>query len=301
MIKTGEWYTDKAQNLRHQCGTFEGFLKSADEMANDFETDHPNSLLEDPVFVLEDEEGEHSKVRQEEEQHAMRDQHAVADEDVQDPFLSPRPKGKTWGGIKIKTFYVPPPPEEGADLPGIDAVVADEAAGAAPVEGGLGTNSSHQGDESGEEQLKDIAGGFADPYSPQSNGEDLTGERLEQFRQGVILRPLDVPHERPDGGYSGGQSEGEGGQGTTIPGNAVLPNDNSGSGDVGQSRGGGDSPPLSPLGRKVFEGMGSRSPSASSTFTDKDGNEGGEEGGVDRSFEEAAVQLEERVRQLGLA
>lgn len=258
-------------------------------MANDFEMDHPNSLLEDPVFVLEDEEGGNNEVRKEEEQLAMRDQHAVDDEDVQDPFLSPRPKGKTWGGIKIKTFYVPPPPEEGADLPGIDANVEENAAGVGPVEGGLGTDNSQQGDAAGQEQLRDGTGGFADPYLPQSNGEDLTGERLEQFRQGVILKPLDAH----------GQSESEGENGTTIPGNVVSPNDNSGSGDVGQSRGGEGGEDSPTFGRKVFEGMGSRSPSGS--IRDKDGNEVGDGGGVDGSFEEAAVQLEERVRQLGLA
>ncbi|GJJ70232.1 hypothetical protein EMPS_02581 [Entomortierella parvispora] len=289
MIKTGEWYTDKAQNLRHQCGAFEGFLRSADQMANDFERDHPNSLLEDPVFVLEDKEGEHSEIRPKEEQHAMRDQHAVDDQDVQDPVLSQRPKGKTWGGIKIRTFYVPPPPEEGAELPGMEAVAANETAVDAPIEGGLDTNSAPQGGEVGQEQPKDATDGFMNPYHPQSNGGDLTGERLEQFRQGVILQPI------------GSQSEGEGrhGEGTTIPGNVVLPNDDSGSGDKGQSSGGEDSPSLPSFGRKVFEGVGSRSPS--STSADKDGNGDGGEGEVDRSFEEAAVRLEERVLQLGIA
>ncbi|OAQ25970.1 glycosyltransferase family 49 protein [Linnemannia elongata AG-77] len=41
MIVTGEWYTSKADNLRHQCSGFEGFLQSADQLAQEFEDRHP--------------------------------------------------------------------------------------------------------------------------------------------------------------------------------------------------------------------------------------------------------------------
>ncbi|KAF9166094.1 hypothetical protein DFQ26_008683 [Actinomortierella ambigua] len=54
MILTGEWYTPKANNLREQCEVFDGFLKTADALAREYEAKHPNSLLRHRVFVPDD-------------------------------------------------------------------------------------------------------------------------------------------------------------------------------------------------------------------------------------------------------
>ncbi|KAF9191142.1 hypothetical protein BGZ51_007723 [Haplosporangium sp. Z 767] len=212
MIMSGEWYTSKADNLRHQCSVFEGFLKSADQMAMDFEERHPNSLLEDPVFVAdEDADARRQRLlkalqssihddaasdRGEDDAHnehsrgkVALSQQIVDDENHQDPFMS-RPKGKVWGGIQPKTYYVPPPPEEGADIPieGINMDVAVEGT----VVGALDGGESH--------------GRSTDKISGDGGrGNDLSGENLERFRQGIILPGHDVQRPQPvvDGGSNG--------------------------------------------------------------------------------------------------
>ncbi|KAG0308284.1 hypothetical protein BGZ98_008455 [Dissophora globulifera] len=152
MIETGEWYTTKADNLRHQCSAFDNFLKSADELAQEYESQHPGSLLEEAVFVA-DLSGRKTEERSrlahslnkpnqsqdQDENERLNDDRSgdrydsrghgkaalgeqiVDDEEHQDPFMS-RPKGKVWGGIQPKTYYVPPPPmdEDGIPIDGID-------------------------------------------------------------------------------------------------------------------------------------------------------------------------------------
>ncbi|KAI8595709.1 hypothetical protein EDD21DRAFT_358793 [Dissophora ornata] len=191
MIATGEWYTAKADNLRHQCGEFENFLKSADQLAQDYEERHPNSLLEEPVFVTDEDEQKRKESsrealvlagqgkdggagndgdRYESQGHnkAGLGGQIVDDEEHRDPFMS-RPKGKVWGGIQPRTYYVPPPSVlEEEDIPiggiDIDAAVDGTAEGDAVVDGYK---------EKGEyDKVED---------------NDLTDARLEQFRQGIIL------------------------------------------------------------------------------------------------------------------
>ncbi|KAF9169460.1 hypothetical protein BGX21_011348 [Mortierella sp. AD011] len=173
MIVTGEWYTSKADNLRHQCGPFENFLKSADEMAQEFEDQHPNSLLEDPVFVAD---VDPTLKRKHQLKHSVEDRYEgrggkaalgdqiVDDEEHQDPFMS-RPKGKIWGGIQPRKYYTPPPPVPGVDIP-IDGIDVDDA-----ITGDLDKDASHN---PGEEK--------------ENKENNLMGEELEQFRQGVIMQ-----------------------------------------------------------------------------------------------------------------
>ncbi|KAF9206789.1 hypothetical protein BGZ49_001840 [Haplosporangium sp. Z 27] len=176
MIITGEWYTSKADNLRHQCGSFENFLKSADDQAQEFEDRYPNSLLEDPVFVADvdsarkkSQTGDGTKDRKGGDRYeggdgkeALGDQ-IVDDDEHQDPFMS-RPKGKVWGGVQPRKYYVPPPPQEGLDIP-VNGIDINDA-----IAGELGPDTTRNSEEANE-----------------IHGNDLTGEKLEQFRQGIIL------------------------------------------------------------------------------------------------------------------
>ncbi|KAF9084893.1 hypothetical protein BGX27_003673, partial [Mortierella sp. AM989] len=182
MIATGEWYTSKADNLRHQCGAFENFLGSADDLAQEFEDRHPNSLLEEPIFVADTDSNQKNlhQLRQgitkgtDEQNDSDRyeghgygkvalGEQIVDDEEHHDPFMS-RPKGKMWGGIQPRKYYVPPPPIPGIDIP-FDGIDIDSA-----ITGALDADaSSHSEEERG------------------THENDLTGEKLEQFRQGIIL------------------------------------------------------------------------------------------------------------------
>ncbi|KAF9096272.1 hypothetical protein BGX23_011662 [Mortierella sp. AD031] len=195
MIVTGEWYTSKADNLRHQCSDFEGFLQSADQMAREFEERHPNSLLKDPVFVTEQDEMEASRPRRGARQGSQDDkahsherggrgevalgQQVVDTEQYQDPWMS-RPQGKIWGGVQPRTFYVPPPSED--EIP-IDGIGIDAAIEGTPVE-------DHDSSPFSFEEAEKV-------NDANSHNNDLTGDRLERFREGIILSP---PHDQEQDG-----------------------------------------------------------------------------------------------------
>ncbi|KAG0381097.1 hypothetical protein BGX24_011504 [Mortierella sp. AD032] len=228
MIVTGEWYTSKADNLRHQCSDFEGFLQSADQLAKEFEEKHPESLLKDPVFVTEAEESEASRPRlhvvggnknghgaagrrqpggtsagrqeqievEEEDEEGTKHSHEhgseitfgkqlVDAEQYQDPWMS-RPQGKIWGGVQPRTFYIPPPPEEDFVIP-IDGIGLEAAL--------EGTNKEDH-DES-PFSFEEAEKANSDPNA--NSGGDLTGERLEQFRAGIILPPAHLNHDQAPG------------------------------------------------------------------------------------------------------
>ncbi|KAG0211695.1 hypothetical protein BGX28_007589 [Mortierella sp. GBA30] len=205
MIATGEWYTSKANNLRHQCNAFEGFLKSADQMAQDYELQHPGSLLEEPVFVTErniqkkrirlqatdhhrqgkemttENGGEDSRkggMRHGEGKVAL-GQQIVDDEEHHDPFMS-RPRGRIWGGVQPKTYYVPPPPEDDIPIDGIDVDSAIEIRKQDTMD-----DEKQGGDNQQQHQQQ----------QQQSSGE-LTGETLELYRQGIILPNHEGDHSR---------------------------------------------------------------------------------------------------------
>ncbi|KAG9071470.1 hypothetical protein KI688_005682 [Linnemannia hyalina] len=211
MIITGEWYTSKADNLRHQCSGFEGFLQSADQLAQEFEDRHPESLLKDPVFVTEVEEQEASRPRwhgnggaagnnrkagqqgqEEEEEEPNRHSHErggghgevalgkqlVDGEQIQDPWMS-RPQGKIWGGVQPKSYYIPPPPEEEEPAIPIDGIGLEAALEGTRVE---------EHDKS-PFSFEEAARAMQDAAANGGDGRDLTGERLERFREGIILPP----------------------------------------------------------------------------------------------------------------
>ncbi|KAG0333038.1 hypothetical protein BG004_001000 [Podila humilis] len=187
MIGTGEWYTSKADNLRHQCQVFDGFLKSADQMAHDFEKRYPDSLSKEPVFVAHGqrrprihmsdlstsapqivmvEREPHGTIGNRESLHGTRDK-------VLDPSMS-RPHGQIWGGIQVRTFYVPPPEEE-------DERVFDSL---------VGKGDSGESQDSGGDQQ---ANGHQHEPIQQQQHPDLTGTKLEQFREGIIDSEEDDP------------------------------------------------------------------------------------------------------------
>ncbi|KAF9576072.1 hypothetical protein EC968_000139 [Mortierella alpina] len=265
MIVTGEWYTHKADNLRHQCAAFDGFLKSADQMAQDFEQRHPNSLLEDPIYVAEENvqrkrtrlqmasgrrQGDGSYTEGDDGRYGPRKgalgQQIVDDEQHLDPFMS-RPRGRVWGGVHPKTYYVPPPPEEFLPLGGIDIDAAVE---------------NHAGDN------KAVASDPAGLEHPAVNPDVLTGDKLEQYRQGIIL-----PEHEGDRNRFAFPKDGE----ETTAGNLV-------SGGASSANGGQDHAEiLSPGNRGIVD----EGPLVNRT-----------QGG---SFEEVAERLEEHYRQLGFA
>ncbi|KAI1303524.1 hypothetical protein EDD11_005325 [Mortierella claussenii] len=212
MIVTGEWYTHKADNLRHQCGAFESFLSSADQMAQEYEERHPDSLLKEPVFVADvdwetrrkkdraqlvnlnqggiaqsgtaghdsgdgrkddsdddddDGKGEGGRYSGQAQDRVALEEQVVDDDEHQNPFMS-RPKGTVWGGIQPRTYYSTPSLPE-SDIP-IEGIPVDVA-----VDGG---------------SLSDAT--YKQGAKEQGKKSDLTGERLEQFRQGVILPDKDA-------------------------------------------------------------------------------------------------------------
>ncbi|KAG0302093.1 hypothetical protein BGZ97_002504 [Linnemannia gamsii] len=228
MIVTGEWYTTKADNLRHQCSGFEGFLQSADQLALEFEERHPESLLKDPVFVTDVEEEEASRPRlrgnggtagknrkagggagqQEQEGEEAPSTHShergggrgevalgtqlVDGEQIQDPWMS-RPQGKIWGGVQPKSYYIPPPPEK--DEPAI------------PIDG-IGLEAALEGTRVEEHDkspfsFEEAAKAIQDAAANGENGHDLTGERLERFREGIILPPAHGQVQRHEDGSRG--------------------------------------------------------------------------------------------------
>ncbi|KAG0360464.1 hypothetical protein BC939DRAFT_507677 [Gamsiella multidivaricata] len=290
MIVTGEWYTSKADNLRHQCKEFEDFLKSGDEMAEEYEARHPGSLLQEPVFVADrdprrsrkgvlrvsaglGEDGREGEVEGEGDRYespsegrygwgknvALGEQ-VVDDEEHQNPFMS-QPKGRVWGGIQPRTFYVPPLPEVDPDdempIEGIDIDVA-------------------VGDEEKETER------VVEEKNVGSGSKDLTGERLEQFRQGVILPVRADGHDRDrqlafegEGRKGGGGNSGERSMGEDA--NDQDQRDEYGDGKQHQQWKG--------------ENRGSLDRSVSSP--------GAEE--RMKAFEEAAGKLEEKFRMLGVS
>ncbi|KAF9380878.1 hypothetical protein CPB97_008091 [Podila verticillata] len=169
MIGTGEWYTSKADNLREQCQVFDGFLKSADQMAKEFEERHPDSLMKDPVFVahgqrrprvhLSELESSNPEVVMVDRPSHGTVQHdkRPADLEIHDPSMI-RPNGRIWGGIQVKTFYVPLPEEE-------DERVFDSQVG----------GEDDHGSQDGHHHEQD-----------QPHNADLVGTKLDQFRQGII-------------------------------------------------------------------------------------------------------------------
>ncbi|KAF9905272.1 hypothetical protein EC991_001871 [Linnemannia zychae] len=221
MIVTGEWYTSKADNLRHQCSDFEGFLMSADQLAKEFEEKHPGSLLEDPVFVTDAEEAEASRPRlhsgaanrrqpgssagnpqEQVDEDEQRNRHShergrevalgkqlVDGEQYQDPWMS-RPQGRIWGGVQPKTYYIPPPEEEEPAIP-LDGIGLEAA-----LEG-----TSVEDHDKSPFSFKEAEKANSDPNA--NSGDDLTGERLEQFREGVILSPAHNPNhdQRPSSNH----------------------------------------------------------------------------------------------------
>ncbi|ORZ05706.1 glycosyl-transferase for dystroglycan-domain-containing protein [Lobosporangium transversale] len=204
MIVTGEWYTSKADNLRHQCSEFDNFLASADQLAKEYEERNSNSLMEEPIYVSEADSEQRryrantdwklkSPASQADDNsdsnsgekyrsnivgndgrnnshsgdgHTNVDKHIVND-GYQDRFMY-RPKGRIWGGIQPKTFYIPPPDTE-EDIP-IDGIGIDEALAVDVDE-----TKFNESDEGQEASVRD------------EEGTNLTGERLEQFRQGIIF------------------------------------------------------------------------------------------------------------------
>ncbi|KAF9989077.1 hypothetical protein BGZ75_007649 [Mortierella antarctica] len=275
MIVTGEWYTHKADNLRHQCAAFDGFLKSADQMAQDFEQRHPNSLLEDPIFVADENvqrkrtrlqmagrrQGEHGSYTEGDDQRygprkGALGQQIVDDEQHLDPFMS-RPRGRVWGGVHPKTYYVPPPPEEFLPIEGIDVDAA--------VENHAGDNNAVASDPLGQGQTQQ--------QHPPVNPDELTGDKLEQYRQGIILPEHEGDHNR-----FAFPKEGE----ATTAENPIL------EGASGGVNGGQDYTAIpNPGDRGIMD----------------EGREKGLPVNITRggSFEEVAERLEEHYRQLGLA
>ncbi|KAG0332414.1 hypothetical protein BG000_010029 [Podila horticola] len=170
MIGTGEWYTTKADNLREQCHVFDGFLKSADQMAKEFEERHPNSLIKDPVFVAHGQRRPRvhlSGLGSSTPEIVMVDRppHGTGHHDdrpvgleVHDPSMS-KPNGRVWGGIQVKTFYVPPPEEE-------DERVFDSQ---------VGGEDGHVSSPDGHHHEQD-----------RPHNSDLVGTKLDQFREGII-------------------------------------------------------------------------------------------------------------------
>ncbi|KAF9543324.1 hypothetical protein EC957_000986 [Mortierella hygrophila] len=231
MIITGEWYTSKANNLRHQCSGFEGFLQSADQLAQEFEDRHPESLLKDPVFVTDVEELEASRPRwhgnggaagnnrkagqqgekEEEEEEEEPNTHSherggghgevalgkqiVDGEQIQDPWMS-RPHGKIWGGVQPKSYYIPPPFEEEEPAIPIDGIGLDAALEGTRVE---------EHDKS-PFSFEEAARAVQDAAANGGDGRDLTGERLERFREGIILPPA---HGFEEGVRRGGGNYGD--------------------------------------------------------------------------------------------
>ncbi|KAG0019794.1 hypothetical protein BGZ82_011769 [Podila clonocystis] len=170
MIGTGEWYTTKADNLREQCHVFDGFLKSADQMAKEFEERHPDSLIKHPVFVahgqrrsrvrlsgLESSTPEIVMVDRPPHGTGQREDRPV-DLEVHDPSMS-KPNGRIWGGIQVKTFYVPLPEEE-------DERVFDSQ---------VGSEDGHVTSPDGHHHEQD-----------RPHNSDLVGTKLDQFREGII-------------------------------------------------------------------------------------------------------------------
>ncbi|KAF9432122.1 hypothetical protein BGZ76_011245 [Entomortierella beljakovae] len=275
MIVTGEWYTSKADNLRQQCSSFEDFLQSADEWAEEFEEKHPGSLLQDPVFVA-DISPELKKQRSRlglgipssggDGTHVQDDRYmgdkfdkvlgdqVVNDEEFQDPFMN-RPKGKVWGGIQPRKYYIPPPPTPGSDIP-IDGIDVEAAI------------SGDQDSSLNNDQVKN------------DHVDDLTGEKLEQFRQGIIM---------PDGVDSGSQYESHGQhnhensnnetESTVHDDSSIHHKGSEGEGD------GSDSHHVEDSERRNQSESGSSNPGI---FDD-----------ARLSFQDAAERLEEKYRQLG--
>lgn len=270
MIVTGEWYTSKADNLRQQCRGFEGFLQSADQLAQEFEDRHPESLLKDPVFVTDVEEQEASRPRwhgkggaagnsqkagqkgpAEEEEEEAPNTHShergggygevalgkqlVDGEQIQDPWMS-RPQGKIWGGVQPKSYYIPPPPEEEEPAIPIDGIGLEAALEGTRVED---HDKSPFSFEEATRAMQDAAANGGD------GGRDLTGERLERFRQGIILPPAHGSEEGVRRG--GGDHEDEDGE-AAADGDGSAPDAASGGATFGQqhqqqhpeSGGGGD-------------------------------------------------------------
>ncbi|KAG0274413.1 hypothetical protein BGZ95_009815 [Linnemannia exigua] len=283
MIITGEWYTSKADNLRHQCSDFEGFLQSADQLAREFEERHPDSLLKDPVFVTEAEEAEASRPRLhvgvgnknghaggggggggsgtsagrqeqvkvegeegEEGEEGTNHSHEhgseitfgkqlVDGEQYQDPWMS-RPQGKIWGGVQPRTFYVPPPSEEEELAIPIDGIGLEAAL--------EGTNQEDH--DKSPFSFEEAEKANSDPNA--NSGGDLTGERLERFREGIILPPAhNLNHEGQQGRSDHEDEDGE----AAAEADGSVAHDNSGdSGDIK------DSPASSPQGAKGGGGGG---------------------------------------------
>ncbi|KAF9960039.1 hypothetical protein BGZ72_008116 [Mortierella alpina] len=276
MIVTGEWYTHKADNLRHQCAAFDGFLKSADQMAQDFEQKHPNSLLDDPIYVAEENvqrkrtrlqmAGHHRQgdgpyaegdgTRQGQRKGAL-GQQIVDDEQHLDPFMS-RPRGRVWGGVHPKTYYVPPPPEDFLPIEGIDVDAA--------VENHAGGNNVVASDPLGQ--------GLGQQHPPV-NPDELTGEKLEQYRQGIIL-----PEHEGDRNRFAFPKDGENREGTS-------PENLAGGGVSGGGTEGGQ-------GHAEIPSLGDRGIVDEEKGPPVNISQGG-------SFEEVAERLEEHYRQLGLA
>ncbi|KAF9956065.1 hypothetical protein BGZ70_010039 [Mortierella alpina] len=269
MIVTGEWYTHKADNLRHQCAAFDGFLKSADQMAQDFEQRHPNSLLEDPIFVADENaqrkrtrlqmagrhQGDGSYTEGDDARYGPRKgalgQQIVDDEQHLDPFMS-RPRGRVWGGVHPKTYYVPPPPEYFLPIGGIDVDAA--------VENQAGDNTAVASDPLGQDLTQ---------QHPPVNADELTGDKLEQYRQGIIL-----PEHEGDRNRFAFPRDGE----ETAAENPV-----NGVADGGQ----GQAEIPSSGDRGIVDEGRERGPFVNISH--------------DGSFEEVAERLEEHYRRLGLA
>ncbi|KAF9428750.1 hypothetical protein BGZ94_001202 [Podila epigama] len=244
MIWTGEWYTSKADNLRQQCKVFDEFLKTADQLAREFEEEHPGSLNKAPVFVA------HGQKQPRFYMTGLRDAASssssgssslkvvMADRgpqppgvggvggigqggggfgegigggsfrpggeglDSQDPSHKIRPKGRIWGGIQTRTYYVPPPEEEDERL--FDSQVG----GSNGDDHQAGLDDEHkqgQGQEQGEEQKPGYEHQQPPLSSPpqaqlpqqqqppqqqygvgSSSNTQLSGSKLDKFRQGII-------------------------------------------------------------------------------------------------------------------
>ncbi|KAF9581677.1 hypothetical protein BGW38_001219, partial [Lunasporangiospora selenospora] len=212
MIRTGEWYTDQANNLRQQCSGFDGFLKSADEMAADFERLHPNSLLKDPILVpntkrdkkksahAKDKSGSSGSSWPHWEQGQDRGR-SWGSEHERGSSGHPA-EGKVWGGITPKTFYVPPIEDEELDV--TEKVLNFESQQGEGKEGEIKDGDGQvvadgiyrelepgKGDGGHVDKLggdgKAIHDGENNGHAGLDHGNGLMGERLERFREGIIL------------------------------------------------------------------------------------------------------------------
>ncbi|KAF9974947.1 hypothetical protein BGZ73_001570 [Actinomortierella ambigua] len=246
MILTGEWYTPKADNLREQCQVFDGFLKTADALARNYEAKHPNSLLRHRIFVPDD-HGDNSNSNNNnnnnnnhrgDDSRLLPPHHPIGhhrqgkgtgstgdgSEDDDQFYQMLRGTiglqgGKVWGGVTPKSYYVDPEAPFDTDTASFPSSqepgqwTSDDQAPPPPPPAGDDGGDLDDDDEhiaAAEEDAKEDGSARPKDEADDEAAKDthVDSSHLDAFREGRVV-PGTVPFSFPRDGDQGLQQQEE--------------------------------------------------------------------------------------------